>query len=178
MADLHLGQSNTNGRTALCCLASVFALALVSTIGPRALAKSSGAANNACPGDNGGITLSPGFCASVFADNLGHVRQMAVAPNGVLYANTWSGRYYRNDTPPPGGFLIALKDNKGTGRADVIERFGPGVPQAPRAAPALPSTTATSTPKRTTRSSATSCRQIPIPLPRRNHLRSSWQAYR
>ena len=29
----------------------------------------------------------------------------------------------------PGGFLIALKDNNGTGRADVIERFGPGVPQ-------------------------------------------------
>jgi glucose/arabinose dehydrogenase len=54
---------------------------------------------------------------------------MAVAPNGVLYVNTWSGRYYRNDTPPPGGFLIALKDSKGVGRADVIERFGPGVPQ-------------------------------------------------
>ncbi len=129
MADLHLWQSNMNGRIALCCLASVFAVALGSTTGPRALAQTSGAANNACPGDNGGITLSPGFCATVFADNLGHVRQMAVAPNGVLYANTWSGRYYRNDTPPPGGFLIALKDNKGAGRADVIERFGPGVPQ-------------------------------------------------
>jgi hypothetical protein len=31
-----------------------------------------------CSGDNGGITLSPGFCATVFADNLGHARQMAL----------------------------------------------------------------------------------------------------
>jgi glucose/arabinose dehydrogenase/cytochrome c553 len=83
----------------------------------------------ACAGDNGGITLSPGFCATVFADNLGHVRHMAVAPDGVLYVNTWSGRYFHNDTPPAGGFLIALKDTKGGGHADVIERFGPGVPE-------------------------------------------------
>ena len=83
----------------------------------------------ACPGDNGGLTLSPGFCATIFADNLGHVRHMTFAPNGALYVNTWSGRYYRNDTPPAGGFLIALKDTKGADRADVIERFGDGVPQ-------------------------------------------------
>jgi glucose/arabinose dehydrogenase len=129
MTGLHGLQNNTTGRVTLCSFASVFALALVSTIGSPALAQTTGAANNACHGDNGGLTLSPGFCATIFADNLGHVRHMAVAPNGVLYANTWSGRYYRNDTPPPGGFLIALKDNAGTGRADVIERFGPGVPQ-------------------------------------------------
>ena len=71
----------------------------------------------------------PGFCATVFADNLGHVRHMTVAPNGVLYVNTWSGRYFHNDTPPAGGFLIALKDSKGDGHADKIERFGAGVPQ-------------------------------------------------
>jgi glucose/arabinose dehydrogenase len=80
-----------------------------------------------CAGDNGGITLPPGFCATVFADNIGHARQMAVAPNGVVYVNTWSGTYYRNDTPPPGGFLVALQDTKGDGRADVNIRFGPGV---------------------------------------------------
>jgi hypothetical protein len=33
---------------------------------------------------------------------------LAVASNGVVYVNTWSGRYY-HDTPPPGGFLIALQ---------------------------------------------------------------------
>ena len=52
---------------------------------------------------------------------------MAFSPNGVLYVNTWSGTYYRNDTPPPGGFLVALQDTKGEGRADMVKRFGPGV---------------------------------------------------
>ncbi len=78
-----------------------------------------------CATDNGGITLSPGFCATVFADNLGHVRHLAVAPNGVVYANTWSGLYYHNDTPPAGGFLIALQSTGGDGHADKILRFGP-----------------------------------------------------
>jgi len=78
----------------------------------------------ACPGDNGGITLSPGFCATVFADNIGHARHLVVAPNGVVYVNTWSGRYYGNDMPPAGGFLVALQDTKGDGRADVVTRFG------------------------------------------------------
>jgi glucose/arabinose dehydrogenase len=96
---------------------------------PQAVPESRAAQSGSCPGDNGGLTLPPGFCASVFADNLGHVRHMVVAPNGVLYVNTWSGRYYHFDTPPAGGFLIALKDSQGTGHADVIERFGPGVPQ-------------------------------------------------
>ena len=58
-----------------------------------------------CAADNGGITLPPGFCATVFADNLGHARHMAFGPDGVLYVNTWSGRYYHNDKPPAGGFL-------------------------------------------------------------------------
>ena len=79
-----------------------------------------------CSGDNGGITLPSGFCATVFADHIGHARQMAFGPNGVLYVNTWSGSYYRNDTPPPGGFLVALQDTKGEGRADVVTRFGSG----------------------------------------------------
>jgi hypothetical protein len=35
----------------------------------------------------------PGFCATVFADNLGHVRHLVAAPDGTIYANTWSGRY-------------------------------------------------------------------------------------
>ena len=78
-----------------------------------------------CKGDNGGIVLSPGFCATVFADNLGHVRHMVVAPDGTLYANSWSGRYFRTAPPaPPGPFLIAMKDTKGTGHADVVQRFG------------------------------------------------------
>jgi glucose/arabinose dehydrogenase len=89
-----------------------------------------GAATEAAPaatcGDVG-ITLSPGFCATVFADNIGHARHLAVAPNGVVYVNTWSGRYYHDDTPPKGGgFLVALRDTKGSGHADVVQRFGEG----------------------------------------------------
>jgi glucose/arabinose dehydrogenase len=60
----------------------------------------------------------------VFADNIGHARHLVVAPNGVVYVNTWSGRYYGNDTPPPGGFLVALQDNDGDGQADATIRFG------------------------------------------------------
>jgi glucose/arabinose dehydrogenase len=77
-----------------------------------------------CAGDNGGITLPPGFCATVFADNIGHARHLVVAPDGVVYVNTWSGRYYQNDTPPAGGFLVALQDTNGDGHADVVTRFG------------------------------------------------------
>src|SRR6202047_4766677 len=77
-----------------------------------------------CPNDDSGVTLPPGFCATIFADGIGHARHMVVAPNGVLYVNTWSGRYYGNDTPPAGGFLVALQDKSGAGKADVIERFG------------------------------------------------------
>jgi len=77
-----------------------------------------------CSGYAGGITLPPGFCATVFADGIGHARHLVVAPNGDVYVNTWSGRYYGNDTPPPGGFLVALKDKNGDGVADVAARFG------------------------------------------------------
>ena len=87
-------------------------------------AKTPSAQAEGCPGDNGGITLPRGFCATVFADNVGHARHLVVAPNGVVYVNTWSGRYYGNDKPPAGGFLLALQDTKGDGHADVIKRFG------------------------------------------------------
>ena len=81
----------------------------------------------ACPANNGGITLPAGFCATVFADSLGHPRHMAIAPNGVVYVNTWSGRYYGNAPPPRGGFLVALRDTTGDGVADVKARFGDSV---------------------------------------------------
>ena len=57
-----------------------------------------------CAADNGGITLSPGFCATVFADNLGHARQMAFGPDGTLYVNTWSGTYYPTTKSRPAVF--------------------------------------------------------------------------
>src|ERR1700675_4870058 len=77
-----------------------------------------------CPADQTGLRLPAGFCATPFADGIGHARHLAVAPNGVVYVNTWSGRYYGNDVPPAGGFLVALQDTSGTGTADLIQRFG------------------------------------------------------
>jgi glucose/arabinose dehydrogenase/cytochrome c553 len=93
---------------------------MVGVAAPAAPAATPG--TNCAPGE-AGITLPPGFCATIFADNLGHARHMAVAADGTLYVNTWSGRYYR--TPPPaGGFLVALRDSDGDGVADVVKRFG------------------------------------------------------
>ena len=77
-----------------------------------------------CPGDDTGLTLPAGFCATIFAEGIGHARQLVVAPNGVVYVNTWSGRYYGNDTPHAGGFLVALQDTTGAGKANLNERFG------------------------------------------------------
>ena len=74
-----------------------------------------------CPGDNGGLSLAPGFCATIFADNLGHARHMAVSPEGVVYVNTWSGLYFGFDKLPEGGFLVALQDTNGDGKADKID---------------------------------------------------------
>jgi len=81
-------------------------------------------AGSPCPGDDSGLSLPPGFCATIFADRVGHARHLAVAPNGVVYVNTWSGRYYGNDTPHRGGFLVALRDSTGAGKADFNQRFG------------------------------------------------------
>lgn len=115
-------------RAAIFATTSLFA-ALLAGSPASAQSAAPAAPGNPCPGANTGITLPSGFCATVFADNIGHVRHMAVAPNGVLYVNSWSGRYYHNDTPPAGGFLVALKDSGGSGHADQVQRFGDGIPQ-------------------------------------------------
>lgn len=75
-----------------------------------------------CP--DAGLKLPPGFCATVFAEDPGHARHLLVSADGVVYVNTWSGRYYGNRPPPAGGCIVVLKDTTGSGKADVIERFG------------------------------------------------------
>ncbi len=86
--------------------------------------KSAAATAGKCPADKAELRLPPGFCATVFADKVGHARHVVVAPSGVVYINTWSGRYYGNDKPHDGGFLVALQDTTGSGHADVNKRFG------------------------------------------------------
>lgn len=101
-------------------------VALLLAHGPLAVAQGA-----QCAGDNGGLSLPPGFCATLFADHIGHARHLAVATDGTVYVNTWSGRYFDRlgSQLPPGGFLVALRDSRGSGHADVIRRFGDGVEQ-------------------------------------------------
>lgn len=81
-------------------------------------------ASASCASPQQGIRLPAGFCATVFADNLGHARHLVVSPAGDVYVNTWSGDYYPDSPPPPEGFLVALRDTRGTGAADRVVRFG------------------------------------------------------
>lgn len=105
------------------------ALAVISVAGSAARQNNSVSAStatgSACSSNDSGLKLPPGFCATIFADGIGHARHLVVADNGVVYVNTWSGSYYPpNDQGAKDGFLVALQDKTGSGKADVIERFG------------------------------------------------------
>jgi glucose/arabinose dehydrogenase len=80
-------------------------------------------ASGGCDPGNAGLTLPSGFCASVFADNLGRARHLTVAPNGDVYVNTWSSSYTELKNAP-GGYIVALRDANRDGKAEVVERFG------------------------------------------------------
>jgi glucose/arabinose dehydrogenase len=76
--------------------------------------------NPKCDPDNGGLVLPEGFCATVVASQLGPVRQLAVAPNGDLYAAL---------SAKPGdntGGVLAFRDKDGDGKPDERASFGPG----------------------------------------------------
>lgn len=70
----------------------------------------------ACP--SGGLELPPGFCATVFADKLGHVRHLVVDSRGLVYAN--AAPDVEDDAAPSG--LIVLEDKDGDGKADRADR--------------------------------------------------------
>ena len=73
-----------------------------------------------CDGDNGGLVLPEGFCATLVAGQLGPVRQLVVAPNGDLYA-ALSGKPGDNT-----GGILAFRDINGDGKPDERASFGPG----------------------------------------------------
>ena len=102
-----------------CSVSNLIRLVTLSLLGAGAAH-----AQGNCANDDSGLTLPAGFCATIFADEIGHARQLVVTPSGVVYVNTWSGRYYANSPPPPGGFLVALQDTTHTGKANVSQRFG------------------------------------------------------
>src|SRR5437870_8410292 len=110
-------------RTLLSCVA---VLCLIDPIAPARSGSNSGKTTKtlSCPSDDSGVELPAGFCARGFADDIGPARHLGVSPSGVVYVNTWSGEYYDNVPARAGGFVVALQDKTGAGKADVIERFG------------------------------------------------------
>ena len=125
-----------------------FAILIAATPALFAQTNSVGGRADACSGDNvRHHAFRPAFARPSSPTISAMPGTWRLRRTASVYVNTWSGRYYRNDTPPAGGFLVALKDSKGDGHADVIERFGEACRKARRAAPASPSTMAASMPK-------------------------------
>jgi glucose/arabinose dehydrogenase len=77
----------------------------------------------ACDPGNGGLTLPPGFCALVIAEDLGYARNLVVAPNGDIFVSIRSGPTVQGQAPPP-GFIVGLRDTNGDGKMDMREKFG------------------------------------------------------
>lgn len=73
-----------------------------------------------CDPDNGGLTLPRGFCAVVFADQLGRARHIAVAPNGDVFVAIHTSRGGDNSNVG----ILAFRDTDGDGKADVQRHFG------------------------------------------------------
>ncbi len=80
-----------------------------------------------CAETDTGIVLPKGFCATVFADKIGHARQMAVAGDGTVFVNTWSGVYYNNDTPARGRLPRRPEGHQGRGQGRSRRALRPDV---------------------------------------------------
>jgi len=117
------GRASVLGSTILLACAGLISCGKTEASSTPAATGASAAPEAKCAGDNGGLTLPAGFCATIFADGIGHARHAVVDSNGVVYVNTWSGSYY-NTPPHEGGFVVALRDTNSDGRADAVSRFG------------------------------------------------------
>jgi glucose/arabinose dehydrogenase len=72
-----------------------------------------------CDTDNAGLTLPSGFCARVFATQLGKARHLAVSKAGDVYVAVPPAADGSNQ-----GGIVALRDADGDGRAEQQETFG------------------------------------------------------
>lgn len=79
-----------------------------------------------CDPDNAHLTLLPGFCATVFAENVGAPRHMVVAPNGdlLVVGNPFATNAEAGGART-GGSLMLLRDVNGDGKADFVKRLKP-----------------------------------------------------
>ena len=77
-----------------------------------------------CDEGNAGLTLPPGFCATVFADKLGAARHLAVLPNGDVFVNIRAGGGGGESPLGTGkdGGLVALRDADGDGHAESVQK--------------------------------------------------------
>ena len=95
------------------------------------VSNAAGGRDPSCAPDNGGITLPDGFCASVFADTLGHARHVAVAANGDVFIVLEYHAPSPSDTTHKSAkglaAAVALRDANHDGRADSIVYIGKGV---------------------------------------------------
>jgi glucose/arabinose dehydrogenase len=72
-----------------------------------------------CPADSGGLVVPQEFCAALLARDAGKVRQLAVAPNGDLYAAVQGRSLFG------AGGVAAYRDRDGDGRVEEHVSFGP-----------------------------------------------------
>lgn len=67
---------------------------------------------------DGSFVLPAGFCAQLFAENVGPARHIVVTATGDVYVARWR-------EGSRAGAVLALRDTNADGRADIREEFGP-----------------------------------------------------
>jgi glucose/arabinose dehydrogenase len=96
---------------------TMFALVLLAACGDSESGDDTSNVPDSCTRDN--IDLPDGFCASVYADNVGHARHVTTTPAGdvfVALANSRDGLVK--------GQVLALRDADTNGVAEATARFG------------------------------------------------------
>lgn len=74
-----------------------------------------------CAGDNAGLTLPAGFCATIFGDSIGRARHVVVASNGDVYTTIEGGQ--KSDAGAGPAAFVAMRDTNHDGKADIIQRI-------------------------------------------------------
>ena len=109
-------------RLRLAAALGVSAAILAAVVAPKIKSVPRAALAPECSPDDGGITLPPGFCASIFADTVGVARHLLVAPNGdviVSLGDADAAGTTRMRGDKRGGAILVLRDTNHDGRADV-----------------------------------------------------------
>src|SRR5690242_3916665 len=107
-----LGSTAKLSRRAPALTLVAFGLALACGTSKKSVTSASGGCDES-------IKMPAGFCAIVFAESAGPVRDIAVRKNGDVFVGLLDQRRQ------PGG-VLALRDTNKDGHADLAERFGEG----------------------------------------------------